>query len=82
MTESSTLGIRRRTIERYVADREIRKIETEFGEVSVKVKLIEGFVVGIHPEYEECREIAIRTGQPLREIIRVVTEAATRQNRS
>jgi uncharacterized protein (TIGR00299 family) protein len=82
MTESSTLGIRRKPIERYVADREIRKIETEFGEVSVKVKLIEGLVVGIHPEYEECREIAIRTGQPLREIIRVVTEAATRQNRS
>ena len=82
MTESSTLGIRRRTIERYVADREIRKVATEFGDVSVKVKLIDGAVAGIHPEYDECSEIAIRTGRPLREIIQIVIEAASRQNRT
>jgi uncharacterized protein (TIGR00299 family) protein len=81
MTESSTLGIRRRTVERYVADREIWKVTTEFGEVSVKVKLIEGAVAGMHPEYDESREIAIRTGRPLREVIEIVTEAANRQNR-
>lgn len=81
MAESSTLGIRRRPVERYVAEREIIKVETEFGQVSVKFKLIDGNVAGTHPEYEECREIAIRTGRPLREVIQIVAEAANRQHR-
>ncbi len=78
MIESSTLGIRRRPVERYVAGREFIKVTTEYGAVSVKIKRMEGTAVGVHPEYEDCREIAIRTGTPLREIIDAVTVAANK----
>ena len=74
--ESTTLGVRRRAVERYVAEREVITVETAHGEVAVKVKRLSGLVLGVHPEYESCREIAMRSGMPLREIVDAATAAA------
>ena len=79
LRESTTLGVRRRAVERYVAEREMIRVETEHGEIGVKVKRVGGQVAGVHPEYEECRKIAMRTGVPLRDIVESATAAARTQ---
>lgn len=76
LKESTTLGIRRRAVERYVAEREIIRVETGHGEVGVKVKRVGGRISGLHPEYEDCREIAIRNDVPLRDIVDAANSAA------
>jgi len=54
---TSSLGIRRRITERYTLEREIIKIDTEFGEMRVKRVFIDGKPV-FSPEYEDLKEMA------------------------
>jgi pyridinium-3,5-bisthiocarboxylic acid mononucleotide nickel chelatase len=73
-TETTTLGIRVQMIERNCLPRETIKIETEFGEVSVKVARYNGKMVNAKPEYEQIREIALQSKKTLREIESEVLE--------
>ncbi|PKB68247.1 MAG: TIGR00299 family protein [SAR202 cluster bacterium Io17-Chloro-G3] len=79
LSETSTFGVRVRSVERYEAAREVRQINTTLGTVPVKVKLAEGRPIGISPEYEPCRSLALETGLSLAEVFRVVNEAAWKQ---
>ena len=74
--ESTTLGIRRRSIERYVADREFITVSVHGTDVAVKVKRLNGEVLGVQAEYEDCRKIAMQTGLPLREVMAAAEQAA------
>ena len=79
LRETPTLGVRSRPIQRYVAERQSMTMETGMGPVSVKVKYLEGVVVGVAPEYEDCRQIALEMGIPFQEIYqRVLIEARSR----
>jgi hypothetical protein len=73
-TETTTLGIRVSSIERNCLPREIVKVETEFGEVSVKVARYDGKIVNAKPEYEQIREIALQSKKTLREIEREILD--------
>jgi uncharacterized protein (TIGR00299 family) protein len=79
LRETPTLGIRSRRVDRYVATRRSITIDTEFGPVSVKLKLMEDAPVGAAPEPDDCRRIAIETGLPFQEVYQRVSEAARRQ---
>ena len=70
LRETPTLGVRSRPVQRYVAEREVVAMETGLGTVRVKVKSLAGEVVAAAPEYEDCRRIALETGQPLQEVYR------------
>lgn len=72
-TETTTLGVRAYEVERRALEREIVRVETSFGPIDVKVARMSGQVVNLMPEYEQCREAALRTGVALR-----VVEAAAR----
>ena len=76
LEETSTLGVRRRPTERYVADREVISVTTRFGQVRVKIKRIGGRVLGVHPEFEDCRSIAVRDSVPLHEVADAAGAAA------
>lgn len=66
MRETTTLGVRVHAIDhRHEARREVRQVETPFGPVNVKVKWIGSDPIDATPEYEDCRSIAERTGEPL-----------------
>lgn len=71
-TETSTLGIRISRIERECLDRESKKIETEFGEIDVKVAKYNGKIVNVKPEYDQMREFAVKSKIPLKEIERKI----------
>ncbi|MCH8231021.1 MAG: LarC family nickel insertion protein, partial [Chloroflexi bacterium] len=78
LKETATLGIRRRPVRRYEAEREVVEVDTSLGRVPVKLKRLDGEVVQVSPEYEACREIARETGLPLAEVMRVVSDAFQR----
>ena len=71
-SETTTLGIRVRDVERECLDREFVSVETAYGAVDVKVGRHDGGVVNVMPEYEQVRAIAQAKGQPFR----VVRDAA------
>ena len=71
-TETSTLGVRIREIESDCLPREIVKVETEFGEVDVKIAKFKDKIVNAKPEYEQIREIALKSNKSLRKLKREV----------
>ncbi|HLZ72327.1 MAG TPA: nickel pincer cofactor biosynthesis protein LarC [Dehalococcoidia bacterium] len=78
LRETSTLGVRVREVRRYEAARESMTVTTRLGEVRVKVKRLPGEPPRAAPEYDDCRELALRSGLPLAEVFRIVGEAAAR----
>jgi len=77
LKETSTLGVRRRPVRRYEAERQIVNVDTSLGVVPVKLKRIGDTIAQAAPEYEACRKIAQETGLPLAEVMRVVVNEAT-----
>ncbi len=76
--ETTAFGLRRDTVTRLKLQRRFETVATEFGEVTVKVGLKSDAVVQVAPEFESCRTVAERSGQPLRAIY----EAALRARRA
>ncbi|MCH7641765.1 MAG: nickel pincer cofactor biosynthesis protein LarC [Chloroflexi bacterium] len=76
LRETSTLGVRRRSVERYTADREIVEVDTTLGVARVKIKRVDGEVAGVAPEYEDCRTLALKHGLTLAEVMRRVADEA------
>ena len=78
-SETSTLGIRIQTVERNCLERETRKVETEFGAVDVKIAKYKEKIVNAKAEYEQIREIAVKSNIPLREIEKRILEKLDEQ---
>lgn len=79
MRETSSLGIRRELIERWVCDRETRVVSTAWGEIRMKLKRWEGVALGAAPEYEDCARIARSHGVPLQDVYAAAQRAAHEQ---
>ncbi len=74
--ETSTLGLRVQRVERHEAEREIIKVDTSLGQISVKAKRLEGIIISLAPEYDECRELALKHKMSLQEVYRIITSEA------
>ena len=77
LKETSTLGVRRRSVRRYEAERQIVNVDTSLGVVPVKLKRIGDTIAQAAPEYEACKKIAFETGLPIAEVMRIVVNEAT-----
>jgi len=75
-TETTTLGVRIRRLERKKLVREIVSVETRFGKIRVKMSKIGGQIKNTVPEYEDCKEIAVKLGIPLKDIYDEVRRTA------
>ena len=67
-TESTTLGMRSFEFNKDTLAREIFKVDTMYGEVTVKRSFFGGKQVSVKPEYEECRKIASERNIPVKEV--------------
>ena len=76
LRESATLGVRMHHAERLKAGREVREIETPLGPMRVKLKTVGDMVIGVAPEYGDCRALAQRLGLPVETVMARVTHAA------
>lgn len=71
--ETTTFGARTYRAQRKVLPREWVNVRTEFGEVRVKVSRVNGRILHVAPEFEDCKRVAEEKGVPLQ---RVIAEAA------
>lgn len=69
LRETSTLGIRSHAVTRHEAQREFRQVSTPFGSVTLKVKRLDGQVIGATPEFEDCRKLAEQHGVPIKQVM-------------
>ncbi len=66
LRETTTLGVRVHAVQRHEAMREQRTIDTRYGPIQVKLKLIDGQVWGAMPEHDDCLRTAEAAGVPVR----------------
>ncbi|GAC1655753.1 MAG: nickel pincer cofactor biosynthesis protein LarC [Candidatus Dormibacteraceae bacterium] len=78
LRSSPTLGVRVTVTNRVLAGRAVIEVQTELGVARVKVKYLGGEAVEWAPEYEDARRLARESGRELREVMRLVAEAARR----
>jgi uncharacterized protein (DUF111 family) len=74
-TETSTFGLRIDEVVRLKLERRFETVRTIFGEVTIKLGLRAGRVLQVAPEFESCRALSERSGEPLRAIYEAATRA-------
>ncbi len=77
LTNSSTLGVRVQRLERYELDRAMREVDIDGHTVRVKIGLLDGRVVNVAPEHDDCAAVAAVTGRPVKQIWAEALAAAT-----
>jgi len=78
LQETTTLGVRRRAVERWEAPREEVKFQSSLGLVAVKVRRYPWGPPLVSPEFEECQRLARALGLPIWEVYHQVVEEAKR----
>ncbi|MEW6493861.1 MAG: nickel pincer cofactor biosynthesis protein LarC [Cyanobacteriota bacterium] len=82
--ETTTLGIRRLTQQRAILPREIQRVQTEYGEIRVKVAWSNNSpqktIINVQPEYEDCAHIARLNRCSWREVHQLALQTWYRQH--
>jgi uncharacterized protein (TIGR00299 family) protein len=73
---STTLGLRRRALERVVLARSFASVATPYGKVRIKLAALDGEILGAQPEFEDCRRLAAKARVPAREVLAAAAAAA------
>jgi uncharacterized protein (TIGR00299 family) protein len=73
--ETTTLGVRVTDVARRCLEREWREVETEYGPVRMKIGRLNGEVVNVAPEYEDCAGLAKEKGVPIADVYEAAREA-------
>jgi uncharacterized protein (TIGR00299 family) protein len=76
LTETSTFGVRYYEVNRITLDREIQIVKTPYGPVKVKVGSLDGDILKISPEYEDCKKIARREKLSIKKVYEDVRKLA------
>ncbi|MEW6058573.1 MAG: nickel pincer cofactor biosynthesis protein LarC [Actinomycetota bacterium] len=66
--ETGTLGVRATLVHKRALAREIHKVETRYGTVAVKIGTLDGRVVTVAPELDDCARVARETGIAARDV--------------
>ncbi len=74
-TETTTLGVRRRDEMRLALARRWENVDTQWGEVRIKIASMNGTITNYAPEYEDCRRIAAEHHVPLKQVMGEAVEA-------
>ena len=79
LQETSSLGIRTRSVDRIVAERSIESLNLAIGTCKVKIKSIEGQIISVSPEFDDCKNIAEQVGIPVIEVMKTVQAEADKR---
>jgi uncharacterized protein (TIGR00299 family) protein len=77
--ETGTLGIRSASVSKTTLDRDTLKVETTHGAVAVKIGVLDGHVITVAPEYEDCVRIAREAGVPAKDVFEQAVRMARRE---
>jgi uncharacterized protein (DUF111 family) len=67
--ETTTFGVRTYQAQRRVLPRESVNVHTAYGDVRVKLSRINGRILHVAPEYDDCRKLAVEKNVPLQRVI-------------
>lgn len=67
--QTTTLGVRSYRAERRVLERAVETVETRLGPVRMKLARMNGRLLNVAPEYEDCQRLAREKGVPLKEVL-------------
>ena len=81
-SETTTIGVRMHEARRRTLAREFLNVQTEFGEVRMKISRLNGSLLNATPEYDDCQRIAATKGIPLKEVLAAATYAFQKQRTS
>lgn len=76
LQETTTLGVRVHAVHRHEAERSYATVETLYGSVRVKVKVVGGVVSGVKPEHDDCLALARKHNIPVRRVEAAAIAAA------
>ncbi|GGK62200.1 UPF0272 protein Cgl2470/cg2715 [Ornithinimicrobium pekingense] len=76
LRHTTTLGVRWHEVRRTALDRVWREVTVSGEQVRVKIGSRDGRVLTVTPELEDCREVSLRQGVPLRVVLRAAESAA------
>jgi len=76
LRETSALGVRVTTARRRKLKRQIRTVQTSFGEIDVKLGLLNGKIIHASPEFESCQKAATIHAVALKEVYAAAGAAA------
>ncbi len=68
LEETTALGVRVTRVDRWELEREERAVEVTGGTVRVKVGVLDGRVVNVAPEHDDCATVAGETGRPVKSV--------------
>ncbi len=74
LRETTSLGVRFHTVRRLMCPRRASAVETRFGRLAVKIKMIDGGEI-VCPEFEECARVARERNISIREVYAAVLAA-------
>ncbi len=75
-SETTTLGVRKYTVDRFSVERHITQVTTPYGAVNIKYSKKGDKTWSFAPEYEDCRRLALQHNIPIRKIYRAAEAAA------
>jgi len=78
LIESTTLGVRRRDVQRRALPRELMRVEVLGHSVTAKVAILPNGDRRAKPEFADVERVALATGRPLQDIFRLAAAAAER----
>lgn len=81
-TETTTLGVRRREETRQALSRRWETVQTQWGDVRLKVASMNGTITNYAPEYEDCRRIASEHHVPLKSVIQEAMQEYLQQTKA
>ncbi len=81
-TETTTIGVRIKRVERECLDREIVTVSTKFGEIEVKIASLYGKTVNSMPEYDHVKRAAIEHAVPFKTVREAVIAKLTEKEAS
>lgn len=79
LSETTSFGVRAYILDRFCLGRKIVKLKTEYGDVNIKTALMNGKVIKVSPEYEECRNIAEKNNISIQLVYEKIKEHAVKE---
>jgi pyridinium-3,5-bisthiocarboxylic acid mononucleotide nickel chelatase len=67
--ETTTFGVRMTTAQRRILPREHVSVSTTFGDVRIKLSRVNGRILHVSPEFDDCSKLAVEKNVPLQQVI-------------
>jgi len=67
--ETTTFGVRTATAQRRILPREHVSVSTTYGQVRIKLSSVNGRILHVSPEFDDCRKLAVEKNVPLQQVI-------------